>query len=86
MSLTNVERQIEELTRRMSTAAEAQDFELAGRLRDEIEVLRGQTVRMPPPGAMGLGTNIPVAAPPKGWKRPRKPDPMTASHKPGGRR
>jgi len=86
MSLTNVERQIEDLMRRMSAAAEAQDFEAAARLRDEIEVLRGQTVRKPPPGAMGLGTNIPVAAPPKGWRRPKKPDPMTSNVKPGGRR
>ena len=54
----------------MNAAAEAQDFEAAARLRDEIEALRGQTVRKPPPGAMGLGTNIPVAAPPKGWRRP----------------
>jgi hypothetical protein len=26
---------------------------------------------------MGLGTNTPVAAPPKGWKKPKKPDPLT---------
>jgi hypothetical protein len=35
---------------------------------------------------MGLGTNIPVAAPPRNWRRPKKPDPMTANFKPRGKR
>jgi hypothetical protein len=26
---------------------------------------------------MGLGTQVPVVKPPKGWKPPRKPDLMT---------
>ena len=53
------------------------------RARDEIAVLKGQgdsgsaAVRQPPPGQMGLGTHIPVAAPPKGWKPPKKPDSLT---------
>ena len=88
MSLSAIERKIGELTRQMQQAAEAEDFELAGRLRDEIAVLKGEApeagkpqVRRPPPGQMGLGTHIPVAAPPKGWKPPKKPDPMT-----GGKR
>jgi hypothetical protein len=88
MSLSAIERKIGELTRQMQVAAEAEDFELAVRLRDEIAVLKGQApaadkpqVRQPPPGQMGLGTHIPVAAPPKGWKRPKKPGPMTG----GGR-
>ena len=57
--------------------------ERAMRLRDEIAVLKGQgdsgsaAVRQPPPGQMGLGTHIPVAAPPKGWKPPKKPDSLT---------
>jgi hypothetical protein len=32
---------------------------------------------------MGLGTHVPVSAPPKGWKPPRKPDPMTRHVKRG---
>jgi hypothetical protein len=84
MSLTAIERQIEVLTRQMSEAAAAEDFELAARLRNQIEQLRAPTVRKPPPGQMGLGTHIPVAAPPKGWKRPKKPDPMTTNIKPRG--
>ena len=84
MSLTAIERQIEALTAQMSAAAAAEDFELAARLRNRIEQLRAPTVRKPPPGQMGLGTHIPVAAPPKGWKRPKKPDPMTTNIKPRG--
>ena len=85
MSLTAIERQIQALTQQMSDAAAAEDFELAARLRNQIEQLREPSVRKPPPGQMGLGTNIPVAAPPKGWKRPKKPDPMTTNSKPRGR-
>ncbi len=84
MSLTAIERQIQALTQQMSDAAAAEDFELAARLRNQIEQLREPSVRKPPPGQMGLGTNIPVAAPPKGWKRPKKPDPMTTNIKPRG--
>ena len=95
MSLSAIERKIEELTRQMAAAAAAEDFERASRLRDEIAVLKGQApgsqggevdVRQPPPGQMGLGTHIPVAAPPKGWRPPRKPDPMTKGFKPAGKR
>jgi hypothetical protein len=85
MSLASIERRINELTAAMTAAVEREDFEAAAKLRDEIAVLRGQStprtetpeVRQPPPGQMGLGTHIPVAAPPKGWVRPKKPDPMT---------
>jgi hypothetical protein len=70
----------------MLKAAAAEDFETAARLRNEIEQLKGPIVRKPPPGQMGLGTNIPVAAPPQGWRRPRKPDPMTTNIKPRGSR
>jgi hypothetical protein len=34
---------------------------------------------------MGLGTNIPVAVPPRGWVRPKKPSPMTTNVKPRGK-
>jgi hypothetical protein len=86
MSSQSIQKKIEELTRQMAEAAGSEDFERAARLRNEIDTLKGQTVRLPPPGSMGLGTNIPVAAPPKGWKRPRKPDPMTTNVKPRGGR
>ena len=86
MSLIAIERKIALLEKQMRQAAEAEDFEAAARLRNEIAELKGQgaaeadspLVRKPPPGQMGLGTHIPVAAPPKGWKRPRRPDPMTS--------
>ena len=95
MSLSAIERKIGELTREMAAAAAGDDFERAAALRDEIAVLKGQApgsqggevdVRQPPPGQMGLGTHIPVAAPPKNWRRPKKPDPMTKGFKPAGRR
>ena len=86
MSSQSIERRIAELTRRMQEAAAAEQFELAARLRNEIEAMRGPVVRKPPPGQMGLGTHVPVAAPPKGWKRPNKPDPMTTNVRRGPRR
>jgi hypothetical protein len=87
MSLAAINRKILELSVEMHKAAEAEDFERAAALRNEIEALKGGgLVRQPPPGEMGLGTNIPVAAPPKNWKRPKKPDPMTSNFKPRGRR
>jgi len=79
MSSQSIQKKIEELTRQMTEAAAAEDFEQAARLRNQIEELKGPSVRKPPPGQMGLGTNIPVAEPPKGWKRPKKPDPMTGN-------
>jgi len=97
MSLIAIERKIAVLEKAMAAAAAAEDFEAAMRLRDEIAVLRGAApkrvasadpgepeVRQPPPGQMGLGTHIPVAAPPKGWTRPKKPDPLTRGFKPRG--
>ena len=83
MSSQSIERKINDLTRRMREAAEQEDFELAARLRNDIGELKGPAVRKPPPGQMGLGTQIPVSAPPKGWKRPKKPDPMTTNVKRG---
>ena len=86
MSMASIERKIADLTAQMRRAAEAEDFETAARLRNEIAALRGEAdgsplVRQPPPGEMGLGTHIPVSARPSGWKPPRKPDPMTRSVK-----
>ena len=83
MSLAAIERKIAALTAQMQRAAEAEDFETAARLRNEIVALRGESVsgaalvRQPPPGEMGLGTHIPVVERPAGWRPPRKPDPMT---------
>ncbi|MEO8758608.1 MAG: UvrB/UvrC motif-containing protein [Devosia sp.] len=85
MSLTAIERQVEELTRQMVATAAAEDFERAARLRNQIAELKRPLVGKPPPGQMGLGTNIPVAAPPAGWRRPKKPDPMTTNSKPRGK-
>jgi hypothetical protein len=92
MSMSGIERKIAELAEAMAAAAAADDFERAAALRDEIAVLRGQggseapLVRQPPPGQMGLGTHVPVADPPRGWRPPKKPDPMTRNSRPGGRR
>jgi hypothetical protein len=86
MSSQSIQRKIEDLTKQMAEAAAAEDFERAARLRNEIVDLKGPAVRQPPPGQMGLGTHIPVAAPPKGWKRPRKPSPTTTNVKPRGGR
>ena len=81
MSSQSIQKKVEDLTRQMAEAAADEDFELAARLRNQIEELKGPSVRKPPPGQMGLGTNIPVAAPPKGWTRPKKPNLMTTNIK-----
>jgi hypothetical protein len=86
MSSQSIQKTIEDLTRQMGEAAASENFERAAQLRNEIETLKGQSVRLPPPGSMGLGTHIPVTAPPKGWRRPKKPDPMTTNVKPRGGR
>lgn len=81
MSLAAISRRIAMLTAEMQAAVLAEDYERAAQLRDEIAALKGEAgagqgpeVRKPPPGQMGLGTNVPVVAPPKGWTRPKKPD------------
>lgn len=78
---TNHERLVA-LEKAMEEAAAAMDFEKAAALRNEIARLKGETqgdgadagVGQPPPGAMGLGTHVPVRQPPKGWVKPKKPD------------
>lgn len=82
MSMASIERKIAALTEQMRRAAEAEDFETAARLRNEISGLKGEAggsalVRQPPPGEMGLGTHVPVKARPPGWRPPPRPDPMT---------
>jgi hypothetical protein len=81
---------IEELERCMAEAVQAEDYEAAALLRDRLTALRGGVLgsyfKRQTPGAMGLGTDQQAYQPPKTWTRPKKPDPMTSGHKPGGRR
>jgi hypothetical protein len=82
---------IEALERRMAEAVAAEDFEAAARLRDRIAALKpkaGESLfQRQVPGRMGLGSDQQVMAPPKDWKRPKKPDLLTSNIKPrrGGR-
>ena len=80
---------IETLRERMEAAAQALDFEEAGRLRDMITLMRGGATATEAeqanvagltrqrPGAMGLGTSQQHVEPPAGWKPPLKPDLLT---------
>lgn len=68
---------IADLRQRMATAAAAQDYEEARRLRDELAALETNGLRTQQPGAMGLGTSQQRMEPPPGWVKPTKPDPMT---------
>ena len=97
MSSRSIHERLVALEKQMQAAAEAMDFELATSLRNEIARLKGEapvqpgdpdtvTVSQPPPGAMGLGTQVPVRQPPKGWVKPKKPDAMTRNVKPRGGR
>jgi hypothetical protein len=86
---------IEKLRLAMERAAAAMDFEEAGRLRDQISLLRlsqGGTdsdeidpsgLTRQQPGAMGLGTSQQSMTPPAGWVRPKKPDLLTANRSRG---
>lgn len=81
---------IAELERRMRAAADAEDFEEAQRLRDQINLVRGGAtleearaadtsgLSRQKAGAMGIGTNVPRPLKPDGWRPPRKPDFMTS--------
>lgn len=79
---------IARLTAEMAAAAEAQDFERAAALRNEIAVRRQATggdaadadfagLKRQQPGAMGIGSERPKRDAPEGWRPPKKPDPMT---------
>lgn len=78
---------IEDLERRMREAAEAGDFETAALLRDAIARIRSgeSNLREQKPGKMGLGSSQEHYVG-SGKPLPKKPDPMTKGHKPGGRR
>jgi len=87
MSSRSINEKLVALTQQMQAAAEAMDFEKATALRNEIARIKGEadpesvTVGQPPPGAMGLGTHVPVRQPPKGWVKPKKPDLLTKNVK-----
>ena len=92
MSSRSIHERLVALEKQMQAAAEAMDFEEATRLRNEMARIRGEapvqagdpdtvTVSQPPPGAMGLGTQVPVRQPPKGWVKPKKPDLLTKNVK-----
>lgn len=92
MSSRSIHERLVALEKQMLAAAEAMDFETATALRNEMARIRGEapvqagdpdtvTVSQPPPGAMGLGTQVPVRQPPKGWVKPKKPDLLTKNVK-----
>ncbi len=92
MSSRSIHERLVVLEKQMQAAAERMDFEEATRLRNEMARIKGEapvapgdpdtvTVSQPPPGAMGLGTQVPVRQPPKGWVKPKKPDAMTKNVK-----
>jgi hypothetical protein len=92
MSSRSIHERLMALEKQMQAAAEAMDFETATSLRNEMARIKGEaplqpgdadtvTVGQPPPGAMGLGTQVPVRQPPKGWVKPKKPDLMTKNVK-----
>ena len=92
MSSRSIHERLVVLNKQMQAAAEAMDFEAATALRNEMARIKGEapiqegdpdtvTVSQPPPGAMGLGTQVPVRQPPKGWVKPKKPDLMTKNVK-----
>jgi hypothetical protein len=79
------------ISREMEEAAAALDFERAKVLRDRLNLLRGGAtleealsadtlgLQRQQPGKMGLGASQQRLTPPKGWRPPPKPDPMTGS-------
>ncbi|WP_374469474.1 UvrB/UvrC motif-containing protein [Phenylobacterium sp.] len=79
---------IEDLEARMAQAVAEEDFETAGLLRDAIErIRRGESaIQEQRPGRMGLGSSQERYASEGARPLPKKPDPMTKGHKPGGRR
>ena len=80
--------QIAKLEARMAQAAEAGDFETAALLRDAIARIRSgeSALTEQVPGRMGLGSSQEDYLRDPARPLPKKPDPMTKGHKPGGRR
>jgi hypothetical protein len=79
---------IADLERRMAQAVADEDYETAAALRDAIDrIKRGESnLREQVPGKMGLGSSQEDYVRDPRRALPKKPDPMTKGHKPGGRR
>jgi hypothetical protein len=79
---------LDDLEVRMRKAAADGDFETAAALRDAIARIRSgeSDLREQIPGRMGLGTSQEDYVRDPTRPLPKKPDPMTKNHKPGGRR
>ncbi len=79
---------IAKLEARMMEAQEAGDAETAELLADAIARLRSGESRLTEqqPGRMGLGSSQERYRADPSRPLPKKPDPMTRGHKPGGRR
>ncbi|MET0273081.1 MAG: UvrB/UvrC motif-containing protein [Phenylobacterium sp.] len=79
---------IAQLEARMAQAVAEEDFETAGLLRDAIARLKSgeSDLRVQQPGKMGLGSSQEDYVRDPKRPLPKKPDPMTTGHKPGGRR
>ena len=78
---------IENLKARLAKAVEDEDFETAILLRDAIDrIARGESaLTEQAPGRMGLGSSQERYLG-SGKPLPKKPDPMTKGHRPGGRK
>ena len=78
---------IEQLRSRIAEAEAAGDHETAELLRETVERMeRGESKLCEQvPGKMGLGSSQERYGS-EGGSLPKKPDPMTRGHKPGGRR
>ncbi len=79
---------IADLEARMAKAVADEDFETAGLLRDAIARLKAGESNLRPqvPGRMGLGSSQEDYVRDPARPLPKKPDPMTSGHRPGGRR
>jgi len=79
---------IAKLEGRRAEALAAGDQETAGLLGEAIARLKNgeSALREQQPGRMGLGTSQEAYAQTPPGRLPRRPDPMTRGHKPGGRR
>ncbi|MBL8771679.1 MAG: hypothetical protein JNK30_09885 [Phenylobacterium sp.] len=80
---------IEDLERRAAEAEAAGDVETAELLREAIGRLRSgdSALREQAPGKMGLGSSQErYAAADRRQGLPKRPDPLTRGHRPGGRR
>ena len=77
----------DDLKRRIAEAEAAGDAETAELLKGALaRIESGQSkLREQVPGRMGLGSSQERYAR-EGAPRPKRPDPMTRGHKPGGRR